>query len=1560
MKKLYIYILTILFTITGHSQLVGPIGPGTPTPTPINPIGPIGPIDPIGDGLVTYYKDADGDGWGNPNDKISYMPSIFNPNPPTGYVTRSGDCDDTNNQIYPRDWYLDFDKDGQGSDQELRGLTESDFILGGYPLPSVFSQTPKPLTTTISARVYKGCRPGGPYSYSMTKGDCNDNNSSIKIRTWYRDTDGDNFGTHTDTKQQCDQPEGYISQGFDCDDNDANKVPKYWYRDKDKDGWGKATYVINGQSITSDVKIQCDPPEGYVLRKGDCNDDDPSIIPQIWYLDHDKDGWGKIVDVSILELNNISGFDAKIACTKPIGLYVLKTGDCNDDNDQIHPETVWYQDADGDTWGDPNTTKIQCAQPTGFVSKAGDCEDGMPDIHPGAVWSYDPNTYSPPYISDQNFIYTRTPQKEITNVSEIQKRQDVMEEITYFDGFGRPIQQIGIAQAKDNTQHTFEDVIQHFSYSSIGRQDKDYLPYAEKGEQYNGRYRKGNIEGIVQHYYKNRYEGDFEGVARESVNAYSERQQERSPLARIEKQAAPGKDWAMGNGHEIKFEYTTNTINEVRAFTATVTTSGETTLSSPVPYYPIASLTKNITKDENWTSGTDHTTEEFTDKQGRVILKRTYNAAVAHDTYYVYDDFGNLSYVVPPKVVVDDGVSQTELDEMCEQFRYDYRNRKYAHKRPGREWEYTIYNKLDQVILRQDVNLRADNNWILTKYDALGRAAYTGIITDSRDRKVIQDEANTYTGNLWVERGNAVMIGGVTMYYNDGGYPKVNTGEVLTINYYDDYGFLASEDAVFNNPTTVYNEPVSDRTKSLPTGTKVKILGTSYWTTTATYYDKKARPIYVATQNEYLNSTDIVESKLDFVGKVEKTKMTHKKDSNAAIVTIDTFEYDHMGRPLKQTQSINGQQEVLTENSFDALGKPKSKILGSGLQTLDYKFHVRGWLKGINDVNNLGSDLFAYNLNYGRTTENVGASPLYNGNISEMVWKTASDNTKRAYGYKYNALNYLTDAKSSDGRYDVSNIIYDPNGNITSLTRHGWQNTSSYTNMDILNYEYNVGNKLLKVTDTGNKSYGFKDGSNTDNDYTYDDNGNQLTDRNKEITGITYNYLNLPTSYTFQNNPNKRINYVYDATGTQLKKTITDGAAVTVTEYNNGIEYKNGTLQMIMNPEGYAEPENDGSFTFVYQFKDYLKNVRLAYADSDKDGKVDIVRNLTDIDGDGDNHHEIRQVRDYYPYGLSWKYGSTHPNSLITGAKHNYGYNGKEYTEDLGLNLYEMDVRKYDPAIARWSSIDPIMHGTLSPYTAFDNNPVFWNDPSGASVIVKDGGDSITFTGQDAIDAFKAITGGSSESSDNEESNESESEGEGECCQGLKKFFTEVLNKAYGKSTKDFDFHSDNYWVGDDGYTYYVKGDNEFYKIYWNRYEQVDELPPMMDYMEIMSPAGVGKKGIAMMGSKAGKTSIVYWSIRGGKIIYVGITNNFARRGLQHAKKKGIDIEKINDSLTNLSRDDARAVEQVLIEFFGLGGKKGQTGQLLNRINSIAEKNKKYAESIKRGKELLEAAGLSF
>jgi hypothetical protein len=95
----------------------------------------------------------------------------------------------------------------------------------------------------------------------------------------------------------------------------------------------------------------------------------------------------------------------------------------------------------------------------------------------------------------------------------------------------------------------------------------------------------------------------------------------------------------------------------------------------------------------------------------------------------------------------------------------------------------------------------------------------------------------------------------------------------------------------------------------------------------------------------------------------------------------------------------------------------------------------------------------------------------------------------------------------------------------------------------------------------------------------------------------------------------------------------------------------------------------------------------------------------------------------------------------------------------------------------------------------------------------------------------------------------------------------------------------------------------------------------------------------------------VYRSVTSGEVNYVGITNNLARRAAAQLRKKGLQIEKLMDKL---SRSDARAVEQALIEIHGLG-KSG--GTLLNKINSIARTNPIYARQLKRGLELLQSIG---
>ena len=754
--------------------------------------------------------------------------------------------------------------------------------------------------------------------------------------------------------------------------------------------------------------------------------------------------------------------------------------------------------------------------------------------------------------------------------------------------------------------------------------------------------------------------------------------------------------------HTVKLAYDLNTATEVMRFDVVMVNNTPSLVANGT--YAAAQLTKRIIKNENWTleDGKNKTAEAFTDKSGQTVLSRAYNNEQVLDTYNVYDDFGNLTYVIPPKVITTDGISNTELTELIYQYKYDERNRIIEKKAPGKGWEYIIYNELDQPILTQNASLRKDHTgkpsdqWLFVKYDALGRGVYSGIYTDSRDRTTIQQEVNALA-TLWEQRDVTTIINGTKRYYSNTTFPTTNI-ELHSMSYYDDYNF--DKPVELYDPQTVYQQATSNRTKMLPTGGKVRILGTDTWITTVTYYDKKARPVYVANKNEYLSTVDILETKFDFAGKVIQSKTTHTKNSNTAIVTVDTFAYDHQGRVLTQTQKINDQpEEVIMSNTYDKLGILTRKETGGGLQKVDYSHNIRGWLTAINEGDTANGDLFGYAIHYNNPTENLGATALYNGNISEITWKTANDHTQRAYGYIYDALDRLTTATSKDGRYDVSGITYDTMGNILSLNRKGHTdiNATAFGEMDKLSYTYEAtGHKLLRVTDTGNITFGFKDGNTTGNDYEYDSNGSITVDKNKGITNIKYNHLDLPVEIVFDNNSTKKINYIYDATGGKQKKIITDRGTTTVTEYAGGAQYKNGNLEFMPHAEGYIEPSDTG-YRYTYQYADHLGNIRLSYTDKNDDGTI-----TTD---------EIVEESNYYPFGLQQK----GYNAIKRGAAHQIKYNSTELEESLGLNWYEMPLRSYDPTIARWNRIDPITHHGLSTYNAFGNNPVYYNDPSGGS-----------------------------------------------------------------------------------------------------------------------------------------------------------------------------------------------------------------------------------------------------
>ena len=482
-------------------------------------------------------------------------------------------------------------------------------------------------------------------------------------------------------------------------------------------------------------------------------------------------------------------------------------------------------------------------------------------------------------------------------------------------------------------------------------------------------------------------------------------------------------------------------------------------------------------------------------------------------------------------------------------------------------------------------------------------------------------------------------------------------------------------------PTSQFTNDTSGYSKGSLTGSAVTVSGSSTKIYKGYYYDVKGRVTKVV-QNNLLGGYDVTNTVYTFTGQPATVTHSHTASGKSTRTEVYTYSYDHADRVSKVEHTLGGTKITLADYTYDSFGRLSTKSLhGSAANKLTYAYNLRSWLTGIT------STRFTQNLYY-----NTGVGTArYNGNISSMTWKSGNESTVRGYKFTYDGLDRMLNAtygetagiSTNANRFSENVTGYDKNGNIKGLQRYGQLSSTAYGMIDNLTLTLN-GNQLNRVDDavaasTYNGDFEFKNGANAADEYSYDANGNLTKDLNKGISGITYNFLNLPNAVTFSDG--STITYTYGADGTKLRTVHKIGSTTTTTDYCGNVIYENGVQKLLLTEEGYITLSDS---KYHYYLKDHQGNNRVVISQSGT----------------------VEETSHYYPFGGGF---------ASAGNVQPYKYNGKELDTKKGLNWYDYGARHYDAVLGRFITVDALYdkHFKVSPYVYCGNEPVGRIDPDG-------------------------------------------------------------------------------------------------------------------------------------------------------------------------------------------------------------------------------------------------------
>jgi RHS repeat-associated protein len=507
------------------------------------------------------------------------------------------------------------------------------------------------------------------------------------------------------------------------------------------------------------------------------------------------------------------------------------------------------------------------------------------------------------------------------------------------------------------------------------------------------------------------------------------------------------------------------------------------------------------------------------------------------------------------------------------------------------------------------------------------------------------------------------------------------------------------------------------------------------------FYDKYGHTIQVKTTNQlyYTAVGTVTDTKTvvpDFTGKPLYTQVIQQISSSVSNKILTGLIYDSAtnSRLSKITQTYNSQAlDTVASYTYNELGQLVLKQLSWNgtkyLQNIDYRYNIRGQLLTINNsklkgdggvTNNDSNDLFGMQILYDQTDSNLGRleQPSYTGMINAVKWmsRDSSDvkTNERSYVYaydnlaRYTASYYAERDTGSTSLFSVNNngfneynITYDANGNIMTLNRNSSSiGATSYSKVDSLAYTYNGynPNQLLTVTDaTGNATLGFRNVTGSTTAYTYDANGNLTNDYYKGLQ-LYYNLMNRADTIK-STVVSGYITYTYDAAGAVLRRQVWSSGALTSTnDYIDGFMYTTTsggtTLTYAPMPEGRLVTTGT-TLTPEYVITDQQGNARFSFQQG-TGGTIKII-----------------QENSYYAFG------EVLANSAVKTTPTNFKlYNGGSEWQNIfsGFPDYlQTFFRNYDPAIARFTGVDPEPENAadMTTYQYGGNNPVMGNDPMG-------------------------------------------------------------------------------------------------------------------------------------------------------------------------------------------------------------------------------------------------------